>query len=683
MKNGRAPLFVGADVGGTFTDLVGIEGTEAVWIAKVPSTPSNPADAVVRGLEELCAASSRSLEDVALFLHGTTIATNAVLQRRGAKTALVTTRGFRDVLAIARQARPRLFDFDARRPEPLIPRHLRFEVSERMSGSGEVAHALDFEELEKVIEELRNQEVESVAVCFLHAYANSKHELAAGDQIRKGLPGVPVSLSSEIVQEYREYERSSTTTINAFVAPVMSRYLADMESDLRNRRMSGAVRVMQSSGGLMNVERACRLPAATLLSGVAAGALGGVRLAHAVGRSHVMTLDMGGTSCDMAVGFDGEVVTNRSYEVGGLPVRLPALDVRTIGAGGGSIAYLDAGGGVHVGPRSAGASPGPACYGQGGEEPTVTDANLVLGRIPPSLLGGAVPLDVDLATEAVARFIADPLGLSVDDAADGIVRVINAAMAREMRVLTVQRGIDPRDFSLVAFGGSGPVHGIELARELQITEVIVPPTPGVTSAAGLLVADTRYDRVRTVLIELSEADNGARSIASARLVQAHEEMERDVREEVGSQADDLRLVKEVEMRYLRQGHELRVVVPENDLSLAELERQFYAVHQERYGYALTDEPMLIVNALLTMTLPAQTRTVRAPSSATPRPTTTRSVAFDGVRHDVPIVDRARVNTEGLESPVIIEQLDTTVVVPPECAVVHDAADNLIISLNGV
>jgi N-methylhydantoinase A len=686
MATGPVSLVVGADVGGTFTDFVATDTMGTLWVEKVPSTPEDPGLAVVTGLERLCASVGVGFEAVSLLLHGTTIATNALLQRRGARTALLTTRGFRDVLEIGRQSRPRLFDFDATRPEPLVPRADRLEVNERMDALGTVLAPLNEKALRSALEVLRTKSVESLAVCFLHSYANSAHEQAAADIIARAWPGVHVSLSSEVLPEYREYERMSTTVANAFVAPVMTRYLAAMEGRLRDRKSNCTLRVMQSNGGLMSIERASRLPAATVLSGIAAGALGGVRIGHQAGRRVALTLDMGGTSCDMALGIDGEAVASRACEIGGLPVRLPALDVHTIGAGGGSIAYLDSGGALRVGPRSAGAVPGPACYGLGGEEPTVTDANLVLGRIPETgLLGGAVPLDRDLATAAIRR-VAEQLDMSIPDTAAGIVRVINAGMARQMRVLTIERGIDPRDCSLVAFGGSGPVHAAELAHQLEMPEVIVPQSPGVTSALGLLLGDIRYDRVQTVLIELP-ADGSGRASAAQRLEAVFAEATEQILREL-AEASDRRptLVREVEMRYRRQGHELRVPAPPlnfDENSINELEQAFHGTHRERFGYDIAGEPILIVNALLAAAIPSPAATLRlSDSHALEHKQERRRVMFEGEWYQATVIDRESPEPGlALKGPLIVEQFDSTTVVPPRASIVCDEHENLVITLN--
>lgn len=676
---------VAADVGGTFTDLVAVEGS-SFFVAKVPSTPSDPGLAVAAGVQQLATSLNLSLERVVALVHGTTVATNAVIQRHGARTALLTTAGFRDVTEIARQARPRLFDFDARRPEPLVPRALRFEVAERIDAAGESLEPLDEAALARIVRKLRKAGVESIAVSFLHAYRNSAHEQRARALIEDAWTDVPISLSSEVIPEYREYERTSTTVVNAFVGPIMSRYLTAMERRLRERGMAGPLRVMQSNGGLMSAERASRLPVATVLSGVAAGALGGVRIAHRAGHQLALTLDMGGTSCDLALGIDGDIVTSRNTEIGGLPIRMPALDVHTIGAGGGSVAYLDPGGALTVGPRSAGAEPGPAAYGRGGEEPTVTDANLMLGRLPPDgLIGGAVPLDAERAATAIAG-VAEPLGLALEAAAAGIVRVVNAAMARQMRVLTVERGVDPRECSLVAFGGSGPVHAAELALELGISNVIIPPSPGVTSALGLVLADAKNDQVRTVLIELSMDDLLA---TGRRLEETFVRLEQSLVDElrIGTSPGEALVRREVEMRYRRQGHELRVPVPTatlDDRGMRDLVDAFHEAHHSRFGYSVPEEDVIIVNALATARAASNVEGLR-PGQTTQRndARSRRSVFFKGQWHDAAIVARPLLRpAEAIQGPAIVEQIDSTTVIPPGVSAIQDEFGNLLLGLDG-
>jgi N-methylhydantoinase A len=672
-------LVVGIDVGGTFTDFVAIAAGR-FRIRKVPSTPDDPSRAVADGLAAFLADLDLPPSSVSVVLHGTTVATNALLQRRGARTGLITTKGFRDVLEIGRQARPRLFDFDAARPPPLVPRPLRQEVLERLDERGTVMRPLDEASLRGAVDALRKAGVESIAVCYLHAYVDPMHERRTAEWIADTWPEAHISLSSDVVAEYREYERSSTTAINAYVAPVMTRYLSAMEQRLAQSDAGTRLRVMQSNGGVTTVRRSCQLPVATLLSGVAAGALGGVRLAHQAGRSRTLTIDIGGTSCDLALGIDGKVGANRRYEVGGLPVRLPALDIHTIGAGGGSIAWIDAGGALRVGPQSAGAEPGPACYGRGGREPTVTDANLLLGRLPERLIGGRLPLSREAAHEAVAR-LADRLGLEPHDAAVGIIRVINAGMTRQMRVLTIERGIDPRDCTLVAFGGGGPLHATDLARDLEMPEVMVPAAPGVTSALGLVLADERHDAVKTVLLEPA----GAASLAEveARLEEAFRELERQVTTELHGQVPPL-FERAVEMRYRRQGHELTVALHEGIVdaaSVAKLEQTFHAAHKDRFGYAMRSEPTVIVNALMSAVIPAEATAPRLRAAPAVRTSERRQAWFDGAWHDTEIVDRsALVVGETRQGPLIIEQLDSTSVVPPGSIVHCDASDNLLIKL---
>lgn len=685
MDSAGDQLIVGADVGGTFTDLIAVGADGVLHVAKVPSTPDDPGRAVLQGIKHLCADLGYASSQVALLLHGTTVATNAVLQRRGAKTALLTTRGFRDVLEIGRQSRPRLFDFDARRSEPLIPRSRRVEVLERMEASGAISTPLEAESLDQAIRALRATGAEAIAICFLHAYKNSTHEVQAEQRIHEVWPSVSVSISSKVLPEYREYERTSTTAINAFVAPVMERYLAGLKRQLQTEAVTCPVQVMQSNGGLMSVEQAVHLPAATVLSGLAAGALGGVRLAHRAKQDVVLTLDMGGTSCDLALGVGGSVPTNHAAEVDGLPIRLPALDVHTIGAGGGSIAYLDAGAALRVGPRSAGAIPGPACYGRRGTDPTVTDANLLLGRLSETgLLGGKIPLDRSRAAEAVRR-IADPLGLSVEEAAAGIIRVVNAGMARQMRVLTIERGVDPRTCTLVAFGGGGPAHAVDLARELEIPTVIVPPAPGVTSALGLLLSDYRHDRIQTALLELDRTDVPRE--AGERLTAIYEQLEAQVLAGVREalKGENCTVVRQAEMRYIRQGHELRVAVPDGALdgaSLNDVLREFDRVHAARFGYCIPEESVLLVNALATATIPSSivmsTAISTSPQSTVPE---SRPVWFGGEYHQAKVYRwNALPLGRTLCGPIIIEQLDSTTVIPPGAAVGVDDQGNLLVQV---
>jgi N-methylhydantoinase A len=678
-------LVVGVDVGGTFTDLVAVEG-DAFWVAKVPSTPDDPSRALGDGLLKLFEVIAVEPSRVATLLHGTTVATNALLQRRGARTALLTTRGFRDVLEIARQSRPRLFDLNAARPAPLVPRTLRLEVEERMDATGTSMTPLDEVGVEEAVATLKALDVESVAVCFLHSYANPRHEQRAAELIAKLWPRAHVSLSSQVIPEYREYERFSTTAINAFVAPIMTGYLRAMSSRVRRTGANMALRVMQSNGGLMSVERACRMPVATLLSGVAAGALGGVRIGHQAGRRLALTIDMGGTSCDLALGLDGQVKSSRLYTVGGLPVRLPSLDVHTIGAGGGSLAYLDPGGALRVGPESAGADPGPACYERGGIEPTVTDANLVLGRLPDRLIGGDLVLSIAAARAAVTR-LANRLELSTEAAAAGIIRVINAGMIRQMRVITVERGVDSRDCSLVAFGGGGPMHAADLARELGIREVIIPPCPGLTSALGLILADVKNDQVKTVLVETGTDEMQRRQVATLVAAAFAGLAEQVLAELPALGREGVELMREAEVRYCRQGHELLVGVPPGTIdarSVVAVEEAFHQAHKERFGYDARGDPVVIVNLLLTAVIPSRRGPLRLASRSAAGEPSSRPVWFEDGWQCTPIIDRRSLECDQQRSgPLIIEQLDSTTVVPPGTSICRDEFDNIILSLNPI
>jgi N-methylhydantoinase A len=681
---------VAVDVGGTFTDVVAHLPDGATVSTKVPSTPSDPSIGVVGAIADVAGAGGVGLSAFDLLLHGTTVATNAVLQRRGATTALLTTEGFRDVLEIGRQARPRLFDLDSSRVEPLVPRALRLEIGERQTATGGEVAPVDVESVRRAVEVLRDRGVDAVAVCLLHSYASGAHEREVRRLVSSWLPELHVTCSSDILSEYREYERTSTTVLNAYVAPLMDRYLHHLGSGLATGGISADLRLMQSSGGLMTVRRAQELPAATVMSGIAAGAVGGAVIGAAAGHGMVLTLDMGGTSTDMALALDGRVRAVRTHAIDGFPIRLPALDVHTIGAGGGSIAFVD-GAVLRVGPRSAGAAPGPAAYAAGGHEPTVTDANLLLGRLPDEgLLGGRLPLRRDLA-EAAVRRVAEPLGLDPMAAAQGIVAIINATMARQIRVLTVERGADPRECTLVAFGGGGPVHAVDLARELGIGSVLIPPRPGVTSAMGLMLSDMRADAVQTAMVEIDPSAECSDALIN-NLAELFATVERRALADLPDGVGRPVVVREVEARYRRQGHELRVAVDGGQVDRLVVERlvsRFDDVHRARYGYDVEGEPVVIVNVLATATLPTSSSGVDVvtdgdrPMTRVPRRRNgarSRAAFFDGAKVDALVVDRAGLEVgDHMAGPAIVEQYDTTTVIPPGASAVVDPARNLVIA----
>ena len=676
---------VGVDVGGTFTDLALYdEAKNSMEFAKTPTTPDNQTVGVAEGLRQLIERLHVSPAEIALFVHGTTVAINTLLERKGAHVALIGTAGFRDILEIGRQDRPSLYDWRVHRPEPIVPRNLCFEVRERVMHTGEVLVPLHPEDVQAVVRQLRAAEVEAVAVCLLHSYANPVHEQAVGKMLAEALPGLAVSLSSDVLPEFKEYGRMSTTAINAYVGPVMGRYLRSLQQGIGEVGVEAVVHVMQSNGGISGISTASEKPVRTILSGPAAGVIGGMALAGQAGEPNAISLDMGGTSFDICLTYGGEVRRTQESEIEGVPIRVPMVDVHTLGAGGGSIAWIDAGGALRVGPQSAGADPGPACYGRGGIQPTVTDANLVLGRLNPAyFLGGGMPLDPEQASRAVHERIARPLGLGLEEAAEGIIRVINATMIKGIRVVSVAKGFDPREFCVVAFGGAGPVHAAELAAELDIPRTLVPIAPGVTSALGLLMADVRHDYVRTVLRPANESDPGE---MGRRYAQIEAEANDQIRRE-GLGNDGVSLVRLADMRYLGQGFELEVPVaggPLGPLHLSQMVERFHEAHRRRYGYSNPENPVEIVNLRLTAlaglsrpVLPSGAVDGEAdpPSALKGR----REVYFHRQFVSTAIYDRARLRPgDAFAGPAVVEQLDSTTVVWPGQRARMDAGRNLIL-----
>ncbi|MEE1559011.1 MAG: hydantoinase/oxoprolinase family protein, partial [Arenicellales bacterium] len=497
---------LGVDIGGTFTDLVLLDDkTGQTMVVKVPSQPNKPADALAAAVKRALKQANAPAESVNLLNHGTTIVTNAVLEGNLARTALITTSGFRDVLEIGRHVRPDMYDLNQDKPTPIVPRDLRFEVKERMAPDGNVLVSLEPDSVRAAVAAAKASGASAIAIGFLHAYANTEHETAMKAELIAALPEVSVSASSDICREIREFERISTVVLNAAAMPVVSRYLEILGELTADLIPKARVLLMQSNGGSMTVGAARQAPAHLVYSGPAAGVLACQFIGQLTQRPNVLGFDMGGTSTDISLVYRGEPLMTTEADVGGYPVKLPVLDVNTIGAGGGSIAWLDSGGGLRVGPKSAGADPGPVAYQQGGTEPTVTDANLVLGRlIPDRFLGGEMMLDPDAALAAIRKKIAEPLGLDPISAAAGILRIANANMERALKVSSAERGYDPRDFSLIAFGGAGPVHAAALAKEVGFASVLVPESPGVFSAFGLLVADLRHDFVRSYMVGLDQ-----------------------------------------------------------------------------------------------------------------------------------------------------------------------------------
>ena len=659
---------VGIDTGGTFTDLVAFDPAGGrLAFHKVGTTPDDPARGIIQGIREIIERIGARAEEVELLIHGTTAATNAVLQRAGARVALITTAGFRDVLQIQRQDRPRLYDLRSRRARPLVPRALRFELRERMRFDGSVRTAVDRAQLDRLIETLRRERVEAVAVGLLHSYANPAHEREVGRALAERLPEVAVCLSHELVGEHGEYERFSTCAMNAFVQPVIQRYLGRLEQGLTEHGIGAPLFIMKSNGGVMSARAAGRRAVETVMSGPAGGLVAGAALARTErghGLRNLITADMGGTSFDVGVVQDGAVAFARDAEMGGLAISVPLLDIHSVGAGGGSIGWIDTGGALRVGPRSAGARPGPACYGLGGAEPTVTDANLVLGRLgAASLLGGRMTVDAEAARRAIHDRLAGPLRITVEAAAEGMIRVVNAAMTAAIRKLTVERGHDPRAFALCPFGGAGPLHGAELAAELGIGRTVVPLAPGVNSAIGLLMTNLREDRIvtfvrrldRTTAAELEAVFSGLEAAARARLGRS------------ANGAGGLRLTRSLGQRYLGQRYELPVAVRPGSLDLEQVAEGFHAAHERTYGYARTEHPVEVSSVWVATEVDLQPLRLPPAQQAAggPEPATARPVYFAGRHYRTPIFRRAALAAgAALTGPAIIEQLDATTALWP-------------------
>lgn len=662
---------VGTDIGGTFTDLVGcIDGK--IVTSKTSTVPADPTEGVATSLK-LAGCDMKSLSEV---LHGSTIAINTVLERKGARTALITTRGFRDVYAIGRGNRIEAFNLFFHRPKPLIPREFRYEIDERIDAAGTVLTPLDTGALEAILEEFRASGIQAVAVCLLHAYANPDHERRVGEILRKARPDLFVTLSHEILREYREYERTSTTALNAFIGPRVKAYLGKLESHLRGADFEGKVHIMRSNGGVMSINLAQGQPVSMMESGPVAGMIGAGRLATLLGYDRCIGFDMGGTTAKSSLITNGAPAIEDGYVIGdhasGQPMQLPVVDIVEVGAGGGSIAWIDEGGGAHVGPQSAGADPGPACYGKGNADPVVTDANLVLGRINPRrFLDGGMPLDVEAARRAIRDKIAGPLGLSVEEAALGIVRIADSAMSLSVRAVSVNKGVDPRDTAMIAFGGGGPLHAGSIAREIFIPTVVIPKLPGTFSALGMLMASWRQDFVRTLIGRL-----GALDAATVRTV--YEELDEVGRAQLaadGIAPGAARFAFFADLRYVGQEHAIPIPISRPDDLVeghAGLKAAFDVEHDQRYGQSAPDESMEVVNLRLIVTSdradtlaerwlsePWQTQAAREDS--------TRPVIFDDASRplDARIVWRPALKPgDVVEGPAVIEEQNSTTLVAP-------------------
>lgn len=636
---------LGIDTGGTFTDFILMEEGR-LRVHKVLSTPLNPALAIIEGLKNL-EVFDRPID----IIHGTTVATNALLERRGARLAFITTAGFEDLLTIGRQTRRELYNIMVEERNPLVPRQFCFGLPERIDPQGRVILHLDLQFLEKIVEELKEKGVEAAAVCFLHSYACATHEKMVEERLRR--EKINVSISSEILPEYREFERASTTAINAYVAPIIERYLGHLEKDLPLSRL----RIMQSNGGCISAAAAQKRPVATILSGPAGGVVGATAVALHAGFERLISFDMGGTSTDVSLG-DGSILTTTEAEISQLPLKLPVIDIHSVGSGGGSIAFLDEGGALLVGPRSAGASPGPVCYGQG-EEITVTDANLVLGRLDPNhFLGGTMKLYPEKAQEAMTRF-ASRLKIGAEELAEGIIRVADATMERAIRVISVERGYDPRDFVLVSFGGAGGMHACSLATRLRIPVVIVPKNAGVLSALGMLLSDVVKDYSQSVLIT---ADGIAWKSIEARFRPWLEQALKDLGKE-GFSPKRIKLLRFLDVRYVGQSYELTVPASPR------FRHDFNRLHLKRYNYADESRPIEIVNLRVkAIGLTEKPRLPRLEAEGKPLRRAIidqRSMIFNGQKYQAFIYDRQFLEPGHLlRGPAVVMDYESTAVLPP-------------------
>lgn len=694
---------VGIDIGGTFTDGTLVDSiTGEVTTSKVLSTPSNPASGFISAVEKLLATHGNiDPAEIEHVVHATTVATNAIIEGKTAATAFITTEGFRDMLEIARQIRPSLYDLQFEKPQPLVPRQLCYEVPERLNAQGEVITPLDESVVEEVVEQIAKTGVEAVAVCLLHSYRNPAHEQRIGELLRAKLPNITISLSSDVVPEFREYLRASTTVINSSVAPVVSTYLTSIREKLNSSGVTSELLVMQSSGGVYPAEAASDSPVFMVESGPAAGAVAAAALGTSLGSPDVISFDMGGTTAKASLIRNGRPNVTKDYSVGGAaqagtgafggasgyPIRTPVVDLVEIGAGGGSIAWVDSGGALRVGPHSAGADPGPVCYRLGGTEPTITDANLVLGRLDPDYFaGGDMKLDLEGARNAIKIRCADPLGISVEEAAHGIVEIANTAMVNALRLVSVQRGHDPRDFMLIGFGGAGPAHTVRLAEQAGIPNVLIPLAPGTASALGLLVTDVRMDSSATLIARADSVQPADIAGHFARLenegAKAHQSAASSSGEPVFERA--------VEMRYWGQSFELSVPAPNRENIdqqwLDELCESFHDAHETAYGFRAQDEPVELVNLRLTtvgkIARPNMKKLETTSDDPSPALKGTRPVYFsesNGVT-DTSVYDRVKLPAGAqFSGPAIVEEPDCTTVVHPGWSVQVDEFGNLSIT----
>ncbi len=696
---------IGIDIGGTFTDILAMDERGNLLTLKVLSTPEDFSQGILQGIKGITSTpgpeqphSPLPLSSLQEIIHGTTVATNAILEQKGARTGLITTKGFRDVLEIRRIRMPELYNLRWEKPKPLVERRLRMEVSERIDHQGTVITPLQLSDLERALERFRAEGVTSIAVCLINAFLNPLHEQAIGKFLQEHYPEALCSLSSQILPEIKEYERTSTTVINAYVRPVVSRYLDALERGLHRLGYNKPLLIMQSNGGIMSAAVAREKPVQIIESGPAAGVIGAAAISRKCGYPNLITLDMGGTTAKASIIEGGALNRSPEYEVGGgitlgsrlikgggYLVRAPVIDISEVGAGGGSIAWIDKGGHLQVGPQSAGALPGPVCYNQGGDVPTLTDANLVLGYLnPTSLVGGSLILNREKTEKIVERVIAAPLSLSLLEAAYGIHLLANASMTRAVKAVSTERGRDPRDFALLAFGGNGPVHAVELARSLEMKRVIIPPFPGVFSAFGLLVSEVEHHQVQTYYRSLATLDLTEINTLLSQL----EAGLRKILAREGYSPEAMRIERSADLHYAGQSFELTVPLDPGIVTGATLEKlreRFGEEHRKTYGHKSDHEPVEIVNLRLiargvssTARFPEQLHPVAHKLEFSP----TRQAYF-GAEYgllETPIRSRESLSNQEETGPMIIEEYDSTIVIPPECRVRRDEWQNVIITL---
>jgi N-methylhydantoinase A len=688
---------IAVDIGGTFTDIVLMARDGVLHESKVATSPADPSIAVIDGLRSLLSELAIDPSAVAEVLHGTTVASNTILQRSGAATGLITTKGFRDVLEIGRIRMPEMFDLTWAKPRPLVSRRHRLEVRERIAADGSIVEPLREDDVVDAARQLVAAGIESIAVCFINSYRNPAHEQEAGALIHAAFPDLLVSASHAVLPEMKEYERTSTTVVNAYLLRHMRLYLQRLEAGLRDIGVKAPVLVMTSNGGMVTAAAAAEKPVLIVASGPAGGVIGGLRLAHAGGDNDAILFDMGGTTAKAVIIEDGQPSMTSEYEfrdgistssrfikAGGYMLKVPAIDIAEVGAGGGSLASIDHGGLLRVGPESAGAEPGPACYGLGNDRPTVTDANVVLGLISATALaGGQLPIDKRKAEQAIEVHVARPLGVSLVEAAHGIRAVANAAMGRAVRAVTVERGRDPRDLALIAMGGNGGIHAIDLARQLGIRRVIVPPLSGVFSAVGMLGADVEHTNLATILVPLD--DVGASDLASWMDALAQDMRARLARE--GYADSQVQLLWEADLRHEGQATELTVAFPPGDDALRLMRERFLTQYLKTYGYQ--DETAIELVKLRVVgrglrPLHLDFAAIRVTERPAAPSTGTRAVSFE---RDTSFVETAIVTRRSLDraprrGPLIIDEFDATIVVPPDATVRHDAFGSIVVEIGG-